>query len=77
MSRKNYEGRKAYQKAIKQGLSKDQAKKASNNVKAEIDREYQGLKPKSNSNYSYDDKAFDFDSDLNGNGTHWHTADDL
>ena len=78
MSRKSYEGRKAYEKAIKQGLSKEEAKQASNNVKAEIDKEYQGLKPKSNFNTnSFDDIAYYFDSDLNGNGTYWHTAEDL
>lgn len=23
------------------------------------------------------ERAYDFDSDINGNGTHWHTAEDL
>lgn len=32
-----------------------------------------GTIPKSN----YDEKGYDFDSDLNMNGTNWHTAEDL
>ncbi len=31
---------------------------------------------KSNSDH-YDNRGWDFDSELNGNGTYWHTADDL
>lgn len=79
MSAKNYYGRKAYQKAIKQGLSKDEAKQASNSVKAKIDKQYQsaGKVQPTKSNVGYDDRGYDFDSDLNGNGTDWHTAEDL
>lgn len=80
MSAKNYYGRKAYQAAVKSGKSKDEAKQASAAAKSEIDKQYQSAgKPSTTkpSKVYYDEGGHDFDSDLNGNGTDWHTADDL
>ena len=82
MSSKSYYGRKAYQSAIKAGKTRDEAISASVNVKREIDLKYQSAgKPSTTttppSKTHYDDGGYNFDSDLNGNGTDWHTADDL
>lgn len=80
MSQKNYHGNKAYHTAIKSGKSKDEAKQASNEAKREIDIKYQEAGKPSTSTLSkgyYKEGGYDFDSDLNGNGTNWHTAKDL
>lgn len=80
MSQKNYFGNKAYKAAIKSGKSKDEAKQASNDVKREIDIKYQNAgKPSAStpSKTEYKEGGYDFDSDLNSNGTNWHTSEDL
>ncbi|WP_185246669.1 hypothetical protein [Chryseobacterium bernardetii] len=69
---------KAYKNAISEGKTKSEAKaikkQAENSYwENRISREYRNELPK-NSNSQ---KEYDFDSDLNGNGTNWHTSEDL
>lgn len=80
MSNKYRDAKKAYDKAKKSGATKEEAKLASDKVKREWDDHFTGRKPfkySGSTTTKEDSSGWDFDSDLNGNGTDWHTADDL
>ena len=80
MGQKHREANKAYNKARKSGATKEEAKDASEKVIKKWDDHYTGRKP-----FKYngpretkeDSSSWDFDSDLNSNGTDWHTSEDL
>lgn len=69
---------KAYKNAISEGKTKSEAKEAKKQAESDYwskrnSREFKNNLPKNNSS----PKAYDFDDELNGNGTDWHTAEDL
>lgn len=69
---------KAYKNAISEGKTKEEAKAVKKQADSDywsdrLKREYKTDLPKSSNNQN----AYDFESDINGNGTHWHTSEDL
>lgn len=87
MSTKSRAGSKAFNQAKTQGKSREACIQASNSAKEAVNQGYINSSKPSHS-YSSPSKSgnskhgsyhaeSDFDSDLNGNGTNWHTAEDL
>lgn len=69
---------KAYKNAISEGKTKSEAKEAKKQAENDYwakrtSREYRNDLPKND----ISQKAYDFDDNLNGNGTDWHTSEDL
>ena len=80
MGNKHREANKAYNKARKSGATKEEAKVVSEKVIQKWDDHFTGRKPfkgPGSTTSREDSSGWDFDSDLNSNGTDWHTADDL
>jgi hypothetical protein len=68
-------GNNAYKETRHNGGSKEEAKKAS--IEAS-ERYYQKTRDRQFGKCGdYNSNESDFDSDVNGNGTNWHLADDL
>lgn len=70
--------RNAYNNARREGKSKEEAREIQQQAKSEYwekrhQREFGGKKKECD---HYNEES-DFDSDLNGNGTNWHTAEDI
>ena len=59
--------------AMQRGATNQQARSAWE--RSEKD-DYHPMTPSSKTN-SNNQKEYDFDSDINGNGTNWHTSEDL
>jgi len=68
-------GNKVYNEVRSNGGSKEDARVASQTATDNYHAKVQSDQMRSAGNYS-DDKH-DFDSSFNGNGTNWHTSDDL
>lgn len=80
MGQKSREASRAYKEVRRAGGSVDEAKAASEAKKAEWNDHYTGRKPfvyNGPRETKEDSSGWDFDSELNGEGTDWHTSEDL
>lgn len=68
-------GNTAYKETKRNGGTKSECKQASLEATEKYHKHTQQRQFGSDKNY--ESKNHDFDSDINGNGTRWHTADDL
>ncbi|APZ82917.1 hypothetical protein [Flavobacterium phage FL-1] len=75
MAKSNARSTKAYNEVRRNGGSKEEARAVSAQVYEKTTKEDFNRFMAKSSNYNED--GSDFDSDLNGNGTDWHTSEDL